>query len=100
MSIGIGDVILEPGDVEVAVSVRERKAELNLFVRGYDGSQDGPIMALVFIMLDHAIGEYDMETRVGTIDVKLFDDTTTLTRHSITELPDLIDRLLGQQLDQ
>jgi hypothetical protein len=53
-------------DIRFVHSISEGKLELDVFVPGYV-DDDETIGALCFIALDHTVGEYRMETRVGGI---------------------------------
>ena len=50
--------------------VREgAKARLTVLIPGYTKAEHEKYAGIAFILLDHALGEYDVETRVGPIDV-------------------------------
>ena len=42
-------------------------------------------------MLDQALGEYDVETKVGFIEVKCFDEKTALEKKPLADLPTVFD---------
>ena len=63
--------------------------DIKLFVPNYDSSDDRYISA-AFIMLDNALGEYDVETKIGEIEfLSVPNDTTNLLPFS--ELPNVVD---------
>ncbi len=45
-------------------------------------------------MLDQAIGEYDMETKVGFIEFEAFEHESQHRRQSLTNLPLMLDAFL------
>ena len=77
-------------DVEVSMEADGEKVGLNVFMLGYD-SEDRRYLNIAFIILDHIIGEFDMETKVGFINVKPFDETSLRTRFSLDFLPIAFD---------
>lgn len=94
MTLQMGEVRLEPTDIEVAIEADGDKAALTVFVRGYDESYSQQYMHGAFIMLDQAIGEYDMETKVGPIQVCSFDKESQHERHSLDDLPRAFDEFM------
>ena len=55
--------------VLVVVDPGVEKSNLTVFVPGYSVAQRNTYMSIVFLMLDQALGEFDVETRVGKIEV-------------------------------
>jgi hypothetical protein len=96
MQIEIGELKIKPEDVEVAVEADGAKAGFTAFVRGFDNAREKQFSQAVYLLLDHAVGEYDMETKVGFIVVKAFDEELQRRRHSLATLPAVLDEFLGQ----
>lgn len=94
MTIQIGNVKLEPADIEVAIEADGNKAGFTVFVRGYNEPQSQQYNQAAFIMLDQSIGEYDMETKVGFIEVHPFEAETQFKRHGLDNLPLLFDEFM------
>ena len=94
MMIQMGQVKLEPSDLEVAVEADGDKAGFTVFVKGYDESQQQQYSHAAFIMLDQAIGEYDMETKVGFIEIKPFEQESEYRRHGLDDLPQMFDEFM------
>ena len=94
MTIQMGELKLEPADVEVAVEADGDLAGFTVFVKGYHESDSQPYKHAAFIMLDQAIGEYDMETKVGFIDVQPFEKESPYKRHGLDSLPKMFDKFL------
>lgn len=94
MTLRLGDLAVESSDVEVAVEADGEKAGFTVFVKGYDESQREQFLHAVFLMLDHTIGEYDMETKVGFIDVRAFEEDSEHPRHSLADLPRVFDSFM------
>lgn len=96
MTLQIGDIKLEPEDLEVAIEADGDKAGFTVFIKGYDKSCSNVLSQAAFIMLDQAIGEYDMETKVGFIEIKPYDVEPKYNRHSLVELPQMFDKFIAR----
>jgi hypothetical protein len=94
MELQIGDLKIRPADVEVSVEADGSKAGFTVFVRGYDEVKKKQYSQAAFIMLDQAVGEYDMETKVGFIEVKPFDHGSAYKRHTLETLPRMFDEFM------
>jgi hypothetical protein len=92
--IRFNDFEVRPEDIEISVEADGDKAGLTLFIRGYEESRKNVFMGAAFIMLDHAIGEYDMITKVGFIYIKSFEEESTYKRHSLEHLPEMFDEFI------
>lgn len=71
--------------------VAERKAELldvTIYIPGFTSAKE--FGSILFIALDHTVGEYDMETRIGGIDWAKLESAPPDAR-PLSELPKLID---------
>lgn len=90
----MGDMELDPSDIEIAIETCNDKVCFTVFVKGYDESCKRELSQLVFIMLDHIIGEYDMVTKVGFIDFKPFEEESVYMRHSLENLPRIFDEFM------
>lgn len=55
--------------VTVSVSRDGSTAGLTVLIPGYIAARQSTYMAIAYLFLDQALGEYDVETRVGLIDV-------------------------------
>jgi hypothetical protein len=96
VALRLGDVEVGPNDIEVAIEADDDKAGLAVFVRGFDDPEDERVQQIAFLMLDHAIGEYDMETKVGFIEVRPFEAASEYARHPLAALPHVFDRFLAK----
>lgn len=94
MAVHLGYLQLEPSDVEVAVEADGDKAGFTVFVRGYNDARRKEFAQAAFLMLDQAIGEYDMETKVGFIEVKSFEQESSYQRHSLEKLSKMFDEFM------
>jgi hypothetical protein len=93
----IGDIKVGTNDLEFTIHPDGGKAGLTVFVKGYNEEKVKQFTQIAFIHLDHAIGEYDMETQVGFVNVKPFEEKSQLERHSFNDLPRVFDAFIKQQ---
>jgi hypothetical protein len=70
MDVNYGGVTVKARLVVVALEPAGPKANLTIFIPGYSQASHQTYMAIAFLLLDQALGEYDVETRIGNIDVK------------------------------
>jgi hypothetical protein len=70
MDITYGRVTVKARSVVVGLEPAGPKANLTIFIPGYSRPSYQTYMAIVFLLLDEALGEYDVETRVGNIEIK------------------------------
>jgi len=55
--------------VSVALVPKAEKIDVTVYLPGYSPEKRKQFGALAFLFLDHTLGEYDVETYVGEIDV-------------------------------
>lgn len=80
-----------PDDIRFSLKPEGKLANLTLYIKGYDGSTR--YKQIGFLMLDGALGEYDVETKVGALEFKAADRDEFHIERPIQELPGAIDRL-------
>ena len=92
-SIKIGSVEVKPGDVSIRIEHDGRKAGLSVFISGLTPSLQKDFTSVAYLMLDQALGEFDVETKVGFIEVR---ERTTVPDGavSIDDLPKVFDHFL------
>jgi hypothetical protein len=71
-------------------------AELTVFIPGYTQTAHKTHAAITFLLLDQALGEYDVETRVGRVNVESVSKAPTQTC-SLEALPRTVDAVLGHR---
>ena len=77
--LAMGDVVLSPQTVFYRSAPDGKKLGITIYLPG-DLSEQDPAKLASFILLDHILGEYDVETRLGSIEwAVLPQDTGELT---------------------
>ena len=69
-----------------------QSADVTIFMPNYSEAHRAAFSGIAFLLLDSALGEYDVETRVGQVDVKQTSAARAQT-HSLQELPKAFDAL-------
>ena len=86
---------VQAASVTVVVKREGTKIAALMFIPSYTQSKHDTYLGIAFLILDQALGEYDVETRIGAIDVSApsarFGKSSTLA-----ELPKVFDNLLGR----
>jgi hypothetical protein len=96
MEIKIGDIRVSPDDVVVTIQADGEKAGLTVYLRGLDKKREDQFLQAAFLLLDQAIGEYDMETKVGFIEIQPFEQSTKLQRLNLLSLQAVFDTFMSR----
>jgi hypothetical protein len=94
MDIGYGGVTVRADAVTVAIERDGSKAGITVFVPGYTKAAHETYMGVAFLFLDQALGEFDVETRVGFIEV--LAPMPKSDARPLRELPQAFDALLAK----
>lgn len=86
---------IDPDDVRFDLLDNGRTAGIRLFIPQFRES-DTALKQIVCLMLDEALGEYDVETRLGLIDMRPFDRRASEQSLSLRELPVRFDKLVAK----
>jgi hypothetical protein len=94
--VQLGPVTLRPADVLVTIQEDGPKAGLGVYIKGYKGKSDQQKIGAAFLMLDNALGEYDVMMRVGFIDFFAAGTPTDLVMHNMETLPVVFDNFFNR----
>ena len=94
MDLQFGELYIKPSDVLVSLTRRGAIIDLVLFIKGAGGENDQQYNMAAYIVLDQSIGEYDMETKVGSIQVKPYDYHSNVDKVTLNDLPIVFDSML------
>lgn len=83
---------LDPRLMKVATEREEDKLSIVVFVPNLVRSKE--MLQALYIVLDHTIGEYDMETRIGGIDFEPIEKASPDAK-PLSDLPKIIDKTLA-----
>jgi len=85
---------ISPEQVEFTVEPDGDKIGITLFIEGYKPSEHEKYAGVVYLMLDQTLGEYDVETKVGFIDLKSRSAQSKLGKQPFPALAQSFDRLI------
>jgi len=93
LEIQLEDIILTPNDISFSYEKEKGRINLSLYVEDMD-DEDEKMYHMVFLLLDNIIGEYDVEMKIGSIDIYSDDDISEDEElYPLTKLPHIIDSL-------
>jgi hypothetical protein len=93
-AIQIGDTLVDPAQVEFILLNNGKRAALELFIPGM--TDDVAYKEIGYLLLDAALGEFDVETNLDGIDMLPITVHTEGKRHAFRELPALFDQLIAR----
>ena len=70
MDVDYGGVSVRAASVAVQLARNGQVADVTVFIPNYSEADSKTFMAIAFLLLDGALGEYDVEMRVGQIKVE------------------------------
>jgi hypothetical protein len=83
---------LDPGEVKFTAQRAKDKLDVRLFIPGFTTTHE--LGSLGFIILDHTVGEYDMEMKIGAVDFAVLAKAPGTAR-PLRELPALLAPVAG-----
>ena len=95
MVIEIEDKRIDPKDVQFSLLNNGKMAGIYLFIPGFR-EDDAAMKQIGYLLLDETLGEYDVETRLGLINMLSPETRTVGDRHPLAELPTLFDQLVSR----
>ena len=85
---------LAPDQVRFTIAPDGDKAGLTLFIDGYNPTERYKFASAVYLMLDQTLGEYDVETKVGIIELETASAPSRSVKQPFSSLTESFDRLL------
>jgi hypothetical protein len=86
---------VDPKDVQFSLLDNGKVAGLYLFIP-YFHEHDADLKQIGYLLLDEALGEYDVEARLGLIKMLSPDANTNMQRYPLSDLPAQFDRLVAR----
>ena len=91
MELSYGGKTVDPESVQFSLLTNGRELGLYLFFDGYDEKEKAVWGQIGYLLLDEALGEYDVETKVGLIEFYRSDARQDIARFPLPRLPELFD---------
>ena len=93
--VSYGGVTVKAASVALQAEPVGDKVNVSIFIPGYSESTKQACTTIAYLLLDQAVGEYDVETRIGEIRI---DDISKAPAQTfpLRDFPKIIDRLKNQ----
>jgi hypothetical protein len=98
MQMALGSFAIKPEDIDCCLLLDDGELGLQLFFRGWTEALEPSFGHVGFLMLDAAIGEYDVSMKVGVIQFLAFEMHRDAERFPLTELARRFDAQYAQLL--
>lgn len=93
--IGMDGLTIDSKDIQFTLLDNGQTAGLRLFIPGYT-NDNITFKMIAYLFLDEALGEFDVETRLGFIDMVAPEISIDENRHSFDKLPTRFDQLINR----
>jgi hypothetical protein len=93
--VELGEKRVDPEDVQFSLLDNGTVVGIYLFIPGFR-DDDISFKEIGYLLLDSSLGEYDVETRVGLIEMLSPETQTGGDRYPLAQLPTLFDRLVAK----
>lgn len=94
--ISYAGITVKAKSVLVRLSRAGQKADITVYLSDYSQNAYDRYMPITFLLLDQALGEYDVEIYVGKIDIKSLSDAPK-DACSLSTLPKVFDNAISKQ---
>jgi hypothetical protein len=85
---------IAPDQLRFTIQSDGDKAGLTLFIEGYNPTEREKCASAVYLMLDQTLGEYDVETKAGFIELESASAPSRLVKQPFSSLAENFDRWL------
>jgi hypothetical protein len=92
--VTLNGLSISPEQVKFTMERDGDRVGITLFIEGYNPAEHLKYASVVYLMLDQALGEYDVETKVGFIEFRSNAVPSKLTKQVLSELVPSFDRLI------
>lgn len=86
---------VDPKEVQFSLLDNGKTAGIHLFIPGFR-EDDSDWKSIGYLLLDEALGEYDVEARLGLIKMMPTDTRMEWERHPLAELPAAFDQVVAR----
>jgi len=94
-TVQINDKWVDPKNVEFTLLDNGVNAGIYLFLPGFK-NDDSDLRQIGYLLLDEALGEYDVETKLGLIKILAPETSAQGNRYPLSQLPASFDRLVAR----
>jgi hypothetical protein len=93
--VNLGGKQVDPGEVQFSLLDNGKIAGICLFIPGFR-QDEIELKQIGYLLLDSALGEYDVETRLGLIEMHSPQTAMDGERYPLNDLPALFDELVSR----
>lgn len=86
---------VHPNDVQFSLLRKDKTIGLRLFIPGYS-ELENDMKQIGYLLLDEALGEFDVETKLGLIQMFPLENGTAEEKYPLRDLPNKFDNLFRQ----
>ena len=91
--ISLNGLTIAPNQVDFTIEPDGSKVGITLFIDGYTERERERYAAIAYLMLDHALGEYDVEMKIGGIDFRSRTTKTPIPTKPLSLLVESFDSI-------
>lgn len=91
-SISFGEKEMTVDDIMFSLEPDDGKIGISLYLKDYKASEHEQFAGIAYLFLDGALGEYDVETKVGFIEILPLWTESNLPKRPFKELPEIFDK--------
>lgn len=96
--VNFGNKTIAANDVYYKMFKDDEKIGLLVFIDAYNKEEENTYANIGYLFLDEALGEYDVEMKVGFIEIYSKESAHFKGSRPITELPDHFDEFFSSKL--
>jgi hypothetical protein len=97
--VEIGERKLAPDDLWFRAATAGERVDLAVYVQGFGAASDATLKQAGYLLLDNALGEYDVETKIGPIEWRALPaDPAGAGLTPLRRLPEVVDAMAGPRL--
>jgi hypothetical protein len=95
--ITLNGLTISPQQVQFTIEPDGEKVAITTFIEGYTPAERLRYGSVIYLMLDQALGEYDVETKVGAIEFKDKSAESKLVKQPLSALPQTLDGMIKRK---
>jgi hypothetical protein len=92
--VSLNGLKISPHQVQFTIQPDGEKVGITLFIEGYNPAEHARYAGVVYLMLDQALGEFDVETKVGSIEFRDNSAASQLPKKPFSGLPQSFDAMI------
>ncbi len=87
--IRVGNLTLSLDDLFFKYQINNNKFDISIFTKRYQNDKN--LLTAIYLALDSLLGEYDVETKIGLVEIGDFETVSKNQLISLNKLPQILD---------